>query len=139
MRFMMLVKADNNYENGIPPSPELGAAIGKLSAEMAQAGVLLEAGGLLPTSAGARVRVAAQQLTVTDGPFVETKEVVGGYAILRADSKAEAIELGKAFMKLHADILGPSYKGELEIRQLAEFDPAGDSQPTAEAAVHTRA
>lgn len=124
MRFMMMVKATEDYERGVPPKRELVDAIGRLSAEMAQKGVLLEAGGLVPSSKGARVRVARGALTVSDGPFAETKELVGGYAVLRADSRAEAIELGKAFMRLHADILGPAYEGELEIRQLAELDSA---------------
>ena len=123
MRFMMIVKADKDHEAGVPPNPELMAAIGKLSEEMATAGVLLDTGGLLPTSKGARVQVARGKLTVTDGPFSEAKELIGGYAILKAKSKEEAIEMGKTFMKLHADSLGPEYEGQLEIRQLADFGP----------------
>jgi hypothetical protein len=122
MRFMMMVKATEDYERGLPPKRELIDAIGRLSAEMAQKGVLLDAGGLVPSSKGARIRVAGGSLTVSDGPFAETKELIGGYAVLRADSRADAIELGKAFMKLHADILGPAYVGVLEIRQLADLD-----------------
>ena len=68
---------------------------------------------------------------MTDGPFIESKEVIGGYGILQAKSKEEAIEMGKAFMKLHMDILGPSYEGMLEIREM--FDSADccseDAQP----------
>ena len=124
MRYMMLVKGDKDYEAGRPPSPELMAAIGKLSEEMARAGILLESGGLLPSSEGAKVRVRGGKLAVTDGPFSEAKELIGGYAILQAKSKDEAIELGKRFMKVHADVLGPSYDGELEIRRL--FDPSLD-------------
>jgi hypothetical protein len=63
-----------------------------------------------------------------DGPFSEAKEVIGGYAILQARSKEEAIELGKSFMKAHADVLGPSYRGELEIRQMMDFAPEGSSR-----------
>ena len=111
MRFMMIVKADKNSEAGVPPSQELMTAIGRLSQEMISRGKLLETGGLLPSSAGARVWVGGGKLTVTDGPFTEAKELIGGYAVLRTDSKEEAIELGKQFMKLHADILGPSYEG----------------------------
>jgi hypothetical protein len=96
------------------------AAVGK-HAEEADRERPGQTGGLLPSSAGARVRVAGGKLTVTDGPFAEAKELIGGYAILRASSKEEAIELGKDFMKLHADVLGSSYEGELEIRQMAEF------------------
>jgi len=122
MRFMMMVKADKDYEAGLPPKPELIAAIGKLSQDMAKAGVLLDTGGLLPSSRGARVRVSGGKLSVIDGPFTETKELVGGYAIVQAKSREEAIELGKQFMELHAKVLGPSYNGECEVRQL--FDGA---------------
>jgi hypothetical protein len=122
MRFMTLVKADKDYEAGVPPSDELMAAIGKLAEEMTKAGVMLESGGLLPSSKGARVRVAGGKLSVTDGPFAEAKELVGGYAILQAKSKEEAIELAKRFMRVHAQVLGSSYEGECEVRQL--FDPA---------------
>lgn len=122
MRFMMMIKADKDYEAGVPPSRELMAAIGKLTEEMMRAGVVVETGGLLPSSKGARIQIARGKLTVTDGPFGETKELIGGYAILQARSKEEAIELGKRFMKVHSDILGLSYEGELEIRQL--FDPS---------------
>jgi len=117
MRFMMLVKSP---EAG-PPSPELMAAIGKLSQEMAQAGVLLEMGGLAPSAGGARIRLSNARLTVTDGPFTESKEIVGGYAVLKAASRAEAVELGRRFMQVHADLLGPEEVVELEIRQV--FDP----------------
>jgi hypothetical protein len=118
MRFMVMVKADNDYEAGFPPKPELLAAIGKLSDDMVKAGVLLESGGLLPSSKGARVRVSGGKISVTDGPFVETKELVGGYAILQAKSRDEAVELSKQFMEVHATVLGSSYDGECEIRQL---------------------
>jgi hypothetical protein len=123
MKYMMIVKADKNYEAGAQPDPRLMAAIGKHAEEMGKAGILLEMGGLLPSFAGARVRASGGKLIVTDGPFAETKELIGGYAILKAGSKAEAIKLGKDFMQIHVDILGPSYEGELEIRQL--FDSAG--------------
>ena len=114
MRFMMLVKS---AEAG-PPSPELMAAIGKLSQEMAQAGVLLDMGGLAPSSRGARIRLSDARLTVIDGPFTESKELIGGYSVLKAASKAEAIELGRRFMQVHADILGPGHEVELEIREV---------------------
>ena len=122
MRFMMIVKADPSYEAGGPPNPALLAAIGKLSEEMTNAGVLLQSGGLLPSSKGARVRASGGEMTVTDGPFAETKELVGGFAILEAGSKDEAIRLGKKFMQVHVDVLGQAYEGTLEIRPM--FDPA---------------
>jgi hypothetical protein len=121
MRFMMMMKGDKNYEAGAPPDPRLMAAIGKLSEEMAKAGILLSSEGLLPSSAGAKVRAANGRLAVTDGPFTEAKELVGGFAILKAASKAEAIRLGTDFVRLHQDILGPEWEGECEIRQVADF------------------
>jgi hypothetical protein len=123
---MMLVKGNKNYEAGIPSDPALRAAVGQHAQEMIKRGKLLESGGLLPSSAGARVRVAGGRVTVVDGPFTEAKELIGGYAIMQAESRAEAVEMGKQFMKLHVDVLGTSYEGELEIRQLADF--AADDQ-----------
>ena len=96
-------------------------AIGKLAQEMAQSGVLIEMGGLLPSARGARMRLARGGISVTDGPFTESKELVGGYAIFSVASKAEAMELGRRFLQVHADVLGPEYAMELEIREL--FDP----------------
>jgi hypothetical protein len=122
MRFMMIVKADPSFEAGGPPNPALIAAVGKLSEEMTRSGVLLQSGGLLPSSKGARVRASGGKMTVTDGPFAETKELIGGFAILEASSKEEAIRLGKEFMQLHVDVLGQSYEGTLEVRPM--FDPA---------------
>ena len=105
MRFISMVKT---AESG-PPSPELMGAIGKLAQDTAQSGVLMELGGLLPSARGARMRLARGGIRVTDGPFTESKELVGGYAIFSVASKAEAIELGRRFLQVHADILGPDY------------------------------
>lgn len=121
MQYMMMIKADANTEAGAPPNMELIAAIGKLSEEMAKAGVLLSTGGLKPSSQGARVRVSGGTLSVIDGPFAEAKELIAGYAVLEAKSKEEAIAMGRQMMELHQDILGPSYQGECEIR--AMFGP----------------
>jgi hypothetical protein len=118
---MMLVKADKNYEQGAPPPPALMAAIGALGQEMAKSGNMLEMGGLAPTSAGALLNLENGAIRVTDGPFAESKEVIGGYAVMQAKSKAEAIELARRFLQVHADVLGKSYKGQVEVRQL--FDP----------------
>jgi hypothetical protein len=126
MKYMMMVKADKSYENGAPPDPRLMMAIGKHSEEMIKAGVLLETGGLLPSSQGAKIRATRGKLTVSDGPFAESKELIGGYAILKANSKEEAIKLGSDFMKLHVEVLGPAYEGELEIRQMFDGRECGD-------------
>jgi hypothetical protein len=118
MKFMMLVKATKDSEAGAPFNPELMAAIDKLSQEAVKAGTMLDAGGLLPSSQATRIHVAQGNTSVIDGPFAETKELVGGYAIFDLKSKEEAVRMGKEFMQLHADILGKSYEGELEIRPM---------------------
>ncbi len=118
MRFLMMVKACAEAEAGLAPRPELMAAIGKLSQEAISAGILLANEGLQPTSKGALVKVTGGKLRVLDGPFADTKEVIGGFAILQASSREEAIRLGKRFMQVHADVLGDSYEGELEIREM---------------------
>lgn len=122
MKFMLIAKATKDSEAGVPPDPRLMAAVGKLAEEWTKAGVLVGTGGLAPSSMGARTRLAGGKVTVTDGPFAETKELIGGYAIVQVKSKEEAIELAKKFWQVHAEILGPSYTAEGEIRQL--FDPA---------------
>lgn len=121
MRFMMMIKSCRGEEAG-PFNPELMAAIEKGSIELAEKGILLQTGGLYPISKGVRVTVNNQKVLVTDGPFAETREVVGGFAIMELSSKEQAVELGRSFMQLHADILGPSYQGELEIRELMDFE-----------------
>jgi hypothetical protein len=125
MRFMMLVKADEKTFG--PPPPELHAAIEKLTAELPRiGGELLEVGGLMPSATGGKVKASNGKISFTDGPFSEAKELIGGYAILSLPSKEAAIEEGKRFMQAHVDVLGPSYQGELEIRQLAEFSESGE-------------
>ena len=118
MRFMLMVKANSKSEAGAPPDPKLMAAIGNLTEEMSKAGVLVGTGGLLPSSAGARVRLSGGKITVTDGPFTEIKELIGGYAIVDVKSKEEAIEMAKRFLQIHADILGPEYEADSEVRQM---------------------
>ena len=121
MRFMMLVKATGDSEAGAPPNPQLIAAVTKLAEDATARGALITAGGLLPSSQGVRICVGNGKTSVVDGPFAETKELVGGFAIFELGSKEEAVESGRQFMQIHADILGPSYQGELEIRPM--FDP----------------
>jgi hypothetical protein len=122
MRVMMIVKSTKDSEAGKPLNPKLNAAIQKMAEEARQNGSMIDAGGLLPSSQGTRIRVSGGKTSVIDGPFAETKELVGGYAIFEVKSRQEAIESGKRFMQVHADILGPAYEGELEIRPL--MDPA---------------
>ncbi len=118
MQFMMLVKATNDSEAGAPPNPQLMAAVARLAEKANHEGLMVTAGGLLPSSQGTRIRAAKGKTSVIDGPFAETKELVGGYAIFNLQSKEEAVRMGREFMQIHADILGPSYEGELEIRPM---------------------
>jgi len=118
MRFMMIVKSSAEKQ-GPPPKPLLDA-ITKISEEAVQAGTMLGSGGLGPTAQGARVRLAGGQLTVTDGPFTEAKEIIGGYAQFELKSKQDAIEAAVLFMELHKKHW-PGWEGETEVRQM--FDP----------------
>src|SRR4029077_18493738 len=107
MRFMMLYKP--GHEATTPPSPEHMAEMGKFIEDMAKAGILLATDGLQSSSKGARVRLTGGTFTVTDGPFAETKELIGGFAIVRVNSKDEAIEHAKRFLRMVGE-------GESEIR-----------------------
>ena len=100
MRFMTMVKAPEKSPLG-PPPKALMEAIGKLGEEAAKAGVMVEMGGLLPTAMGARLRLSGGKLTVTDGPFSEAKEVIGGFSVYSVKTKQEAIEWATRFMNLH--------------------------------------
>ena len=113
MRYMMLLSGTNP---STPPPPELFEAIMKLGGEATEAGVLLDTAGLLPSQAGARVAVAAGKVTVTDGPFTESKELIS-YAVYEVRSKEEVIEWASRFMRLHRD-LWAGWEGQTEIRQV---------------------
>jgi hypothetical protein len=115
MRFMMIYKPANtkDMEAGVPPSQENIAEMENFIGEMAKSGILLATDGLLASSKGARVRLSGGKMTVTDGPFAETRELIGGFAIVQLNSKAEAIELAERFLKLAGD-------GESEIRQMCD-------------------
>ncbi len=117
MRFMMIVK---HAENQGPPPQQLMDAITKLVEEEARAGTMLGNGGLGPTGQGARVRLSGGKVTVTDGPFTETNEVIGGYAQFELKSKEAAVESAVRFMELHRKHW-PGWEGETEVRQM--FDP----------------
>lgn len=114
MRFMMMVKSAEN--TGAPPK-ELMDAINKLTAEHSQEGKLVAAGGLAPTAMSSRVQLSDGKLTVIDGPFVETKEVVGGYAVMEFSSREAAVKSALEFMGLHRKHW-PGWEGETEIRQI---------------------
>jgi hypothetical protein len=94
-------------------------AMGEFVQKSLKDGTLVETGGLLPSKEGVRIRLAGGKLTVTDGPFTEMKEVIGGWAILKADSKAEAIRIATEFMELHRKHW-PEFEGESEVRPMFE-------------------
>jgi hypothetical protein len=114
MRFMMLVKST---ERSGPPPKELMDAIAKLSEEASKDGSMIESGGLAPSAMSTRVRLSGGKITALDGPFAETKELVGGYAVFEFKSKQEAIESALHFMELHKKYW-PGWEGETEIRQI---------------------
>jgi len=108
MRYLSIYKS---VETNTPPSLEHMTRMGALIEETMKSGALLATEGCLPTSRGARVRLSGGKVTVTDGPFSESKEVIGGFAMLQANSKEEAIELVRKFLAVAGD-------GECEIREL---------------------
>lgn len=116
MRFLSIYKT---VERNTPPTQEEMARMGKLIEDGMRAGWLLGTEGCLPSALGARVRRSDGKVTVTDGPFTESKELVGGFAILKANSKEEAIQLAKNFLS----VVG---QGECELRQL--YDPNSAEQ-----------
>ena len=124
MRFMMIVKHAENQ--GLPPK-ELMDAITKLAEEETKAGTMLGSGGLGPTADGARVRLSGGKVTVIDGPFTETNEVIGGYAQFELKSRQAAVESAVRFMELHKKHW-PGWTGETEVRQMfgpEDFGPEG--------------
>lgn|SRR5208283_3677892 len=116
MRYMLMTKTGT--EKAVPPTPELMAALGKLTEELVKSGKLVETGGMQAASSGTTLHLSSGKVTVTDGPFTEANEVVGGYAIIDVDSKEEVVELGRRFLEVHAKVLGPSYVAESEIRRI---------------------
>jgi hypothetical protein len=116
VKFMMIVK---HPENQGPPPKALMDAIAKLAEEEATTGKMLGNGGLAPTAKGASVRLSGGKLTVTDGPFTEAKEVIGGYAQFELASKEEAVQSAVRFMELHRKHW-PEFQGETEVRQMFE-------------------
>jgi hypothetical protein len=114
MRFMYIVTSAHHAA----PNPQLMEAMAKLADREIKAGRMIDNGGLMPVSMGARVRVEDGKLSVIDGPFVEAKEVVGGYAIFELRDKEEALAMAVEFMQLHKE-LAPGWEGTCELRPFA--------------------
>ena len=121
MRFLSVYKS---RETGLPPTQEEMDRMGKLIEEGMKAGYLLAVEGCLPSARGARVRLANGKVTVTDGPFTEAKELIGGLAILKANSKEEAIAFIRQFLQVAGD-------GECELRELYDADAVDQAQGAA--------
>jgi hypothetical protein len=114
MRFMSFVTSAHSG----PPTPELIEQMNKLANREIKAGRMIDMGGLMPLAMGARVSIANGELSVVDGPFVEAKEVIGGYAIFEFQNKEEALASAVEFMQLHKHFM-PDWEGTCEVRALA--------------------
>ena len=123
MRFMMIVKASHASEAGQMPSEEMLAAMGRYNKELMDAGMLVDLSGLKPSSQGARVQFSSKGVSVVDGPFAETKELIAGYWIIKADSLAEALEWAKRAPNPH----GEGAETNIEVRPFFELE---DFQPS---------
>jgi hypothetical protein len=118
MRFMMIVKASKDSEAGVMPSEELIAAMTKYNEELVKAGVLLDGTGLHPSSNGVRIKFSKGKVTVIDGPFAETKELIAGYWLIQVKSKQEAIDWARRAPNPY----GEGNEGYIEVRQLFEME-----------------
>lgn len=117
MRYMIIVKANKDSEAGVMPPEEIFSAMAKFHEELAKAGVLLDASGLQPTSKGWRIKYSGGKRTVTDGPFIESKELIAGYTLIRVKSCEEALEWSKRFPAPFGE-----GEGEIEVRRLFELE-----------------
>ena len=121
MRYMMFIKHREDYRNQAP-RPELMDAMGKFVEEGFKNGTLIDTAGLKPLVDATRVRLSGGKLTTTDGPFAEAKEMIGGYALVEAKSKQEAVDIATKFMELHR-VHWPEFEGECEVRPLEDMGP----------------
>ena len=123
MRFLSMIRIDEKA--GVTPSEQLMSDMGKLVEALVREGKLVSTAGLRPTAEGKRLRLRKGRITGTDGPFVETKEVIGGFAILEAASMEEALELTRRFLEVHGD----EWDIECEVRQMEGPDFGVDKLP----------
>ncbi|MGW7004019.1 YciI family protein [Streptomyces sp. NPDC054933] len=115
-RYLTMIRIDEQNLHIEDAGPEFGERMGALLEEITKAGVMLDTAGLTPTSEGTRVTWSGGKLSYTDGPFIESKEVVGGYAILQAKDKAEALEWTRRFLEVHPD----HWTVTAEVREIAQ-------------------
>ena len=119
MKYLMLIKHSESYRGEPIPQP-LMDAMGEFVTESFRSGILKDTAGLKPTAEGFRVRSSGNQLKVTDGPFTETKEIVGGYALVEVASREAALKFARQFMELHR-VHWPAFEGECEVRALEDM------------------
>jgi hypothetical protein len=119
MKYLTFIRHSESYRQ-TPPPPALMDAMGAFVQKSFKDGTLVDTGGLLPSKDGFRLRLAKGNITVTDGPFSESKEVIGGWAILNVPTKTEALRVATEFMELHRKYW-PEFEGESEVRPM--FDP----------------
>jgi len=115
-RYLSMIRVDEQNPPDVSASPEFSERMGALFEEITKAGVMLDTAGLTPTSEGTRITWTGGTLSYIDGPFTESKEVVGGYAILQAKDKAEALEWTKRFLQIHPN----NWTVTAELREIAE-------------------
>lgn len=118
MKYLSFIRHSEKYRE-MPPPPALMEAMGELVERSMKEGTLVDTGGLLPSKDGMRVRLANGKITATDGPFTESKEVIGGWAFLKAESKADALRMATEFLGLHQKHW-PGFEGECEVRPIFE-------------------
>lgn len=116
MKYLSFVRSSEKYREAGPPAA-LMEAMGQLIEKYTKEGALVDTGGLSPSKDGFRMRLEKRELAITDGPFIESKEIIGGWAILEARSKAEILQFTKEFMELHRKYW-PEFEGECEVRPI---------------------
>ena len=119
MPYLSIIRA--NEQQGVPPEG-LMKAMDQYVAKTLKDGTVVTTGGLAPSAAGIRIRIQGGRIVVTDGPFTESKEVIGGYAVIAARTRQEAIRATTEFMQLHVDHW-PAWEGECELRELVFLAP----------------
>ena len=124
MRFMIIVKASKDSEAGVMPEEKLIAEMATYHEDLANAGVLLDASGLQPSSNGWRIKYSGDKRIVIDGPFTETKELIAGFTIIQVKSKKEALDWAMRF----PNPMGERADAEIEVRQLFELEDFGQSE-----------
>jgi hypothetical protein len=126
MKYLCFIRSSESFRDAAAPPAELMQAMGAFVERSMKSGVLVDTGGLLPSKDGVRIRLADGKLTTTDGPFSEAKEVIGGWAIMQSDDRAEVMRASHEFMELHR-VHWPAFECECEVRPM--FDPGVGPKP----------